>query len=1037
MLRILHLSDLHLDISKYDQEIVIRSLLIDLQSQAAKFPIDVVVFSGDLTNRGSTDEFAAAGGRFLDQVLSICGIQKDRLLLIPGNHDIQKDVVDSNPYVEAGLTAELSSLDKINSFVDKVSRSDQATLSAFARLENYEKFVRSYLTDVPDYDLPLVKIHKKLIQNLKVGFACFNTAWRCTGIANDADKGKLLLGERTVDLALDQLNETDLNIAIFHHPLQYLASFEANATEARLVVGFDLLLFGHVHSARPMTRQSPIGGAFYGQSGCLYSHRDYHNSYQIIEIDNMERKGTVIGRSYFNAHRAFRPAVDVLDADGRHHFDLPVKVINYEDIDKVLAAVRPFIRLKANKHVTLDAAEDQPLDDINRVFVCPPMRFGALVSRVVKSVVSKAEACTADSILSSPSNFIIYGPRESGKTSLAHFISLKFAEGFGDCRRIPTIIDARLLKPTDYALRKSTASFYHGSLLTITRTDDVLSKFPLIILLDNFNGEEAEQCAMLEWLMLRPNTRIVCFQRENLGTTTSLRASCTAKFRAVHLETLPRNSIRQLSASRVSGESKDKDVFDSVMQSLVSAQLPWNGYIVSLLLWAYQQNKTFERLNEAVLIENLVSYLLDKGSFSYALRKTFDPRSKEIILQALAVEFTRNSDAMDEAQLYEFVFRFFARKRLEFSAPIIIAQLIEVGILSKENASISFRFRCYQEYFFARALSEDPDLFNTVNTVKNMPLYAREIDLLTALTRRSLGLLNTVYKWVENTRLLTETDAKAVNLSTASLRGTGHVGLSSVRRGAIRKEPMSDEQVDAVFEKAEKLALQRREERHKHVRVNGANGGPKNLLGAEHLLAVETLGKIIRNAEFDDADYKIPALYLFVSSSDGIIGRILSMIEEIIEVFVINEKEFSLPVTATDLNDIFNSVRVGLPAAFAGRLAEQVGSEKLVPTIRDVYSEYDGSFGPQFLLASLLLDLGATDAATYMENLARLNPRPLPLHLIHEKLSINYTMRRFKEESKTELENAIASVGVMLGESPQLKGHRLARIRRHASLRDL
>ena len=52
MLRILHVSDLHFQADNFDQNIVIKAFLADLRIAVSRDPIDIIICSGDLVNRG-------------------------------------------------------------------------------------------------------------------------------------------------------------------------------------------------------------------------------------------------------------------------------------------------------------------------------------------------------------------------------------------------------------------------------------------------------------------------------------------------------------------------------------------------------------------------------------------------------------------------------------------------------------------------------------------------------------------------------------------------------------------------------------------------------------------------------------------------------------------------------------------------------------------------------------------------------------------------------------------------------------------------
>lgn len=107
---ILHLSDLHFSGSAdADAKIVINSLLKDIERERATGAIiDIVIFSGDLVQAGKDSTvFDEAQKEFIEKVITAAGISSDCFFICPGNHDIDRDIVDKETYVEIGLSGYL------------------------------------------------------------------------------------------------------------------------------------------------------------------------------------------------------------------------------------------------------------------------------------------------------------------------------------------------------------------------------------------------------------------------------------------------------------------------------------------------------------------------------------------------------------------------------------------------------------------------------------------------------------------------------------------------------------------------------------------------------------------------------------------------------------------------------------------------------------------------------------------------------------------------------------------------------------------
>ncbi|MHB1205683.1 MAG: metallophosphoesterase family protein [Rhodospirillaceae bacterium] len=248
-LSILHLSDLHFVGSKSpDQRIVLDALLADLGAEYSEGRIrpDLIVFSGDLVQAGANAElFAEVQREFLDPLATIFHLSLTQIVICAGNHDISKAIVDSEDYVEDGLFGKLNDTTEVNKFIDAHFEADTSKLAALKRLENFQSFISVF--DTPKNDLlvllsPFLRVYKYQIEGLRVGIASLNSSWRATG-RGEEEYGKLIIGERTVDKAIECLADSEFRIAVFHHPTECLREFDQLAISARISKHFDL---GHI-----------------------------------------------------------------------------------------------------------------------------------------------------------------------------------------------------------------------------------------------------------------------------------------------------------------------------------------------------------------------------------------------------------------------------------------------------------------------------------------------------------------------------------------------------------------------------------------------------------------------------------------------------------------------------------------------------------------------------------------------------------------------------------------------------------------------
>lgn len=119
------------------------------------------------------------------------------------------------------------------------------------------------------------------------------------------------------------------------------------------------------------------------------------------------------------------------------------------------------------------------------------------------------------------------------------------------------------------------------------------------------------------------------------------------------------------------------------MRQIKEADLPRNGYIVTLLLWAIAQNNKFEAINESVLIMNMADFLLGKADFTKALHGEFDATSKEITLQEIANHLRIHGGAISQNDLATFLIEYFKTLGLGYDVLDVIDTLCNCGILKK------------------------------------------------------------------------------------------------------------------------------------------------------------------------------------------------------------------------------------------------------------------------------------------------------------------------------------------------------------------
>lgn len=259
--------------------------------------IDLVCFTGDIADWGLEAEYAKATQR-IDNILSAAGATREQLYLVPGNHDVcrniepeswrkLRDFASRHPVAVGRWLAGLSVPDG----------ADAAWLNSLGRTGAFWNWVERDLGRAAL--LPAASLHKRLGYSVSLHLRDFpfpvhiiglDTAWLA---GNNDDARKLRLTDDQINLLARDEDGAPLKgfrLALMHHPLGDLAD-EQSAIE-RLSETTDLLLHGHQHQPINEMRRDPDRSLLILAAGSLYEGDEadhWINSFHAIDVDLDDR----------------------------------------------------------------------------------------------------------------------------------------------------------------------------------------------------------------------------------------------------------------------------------------------------------------------------------------------------------------------------------------------------------------------------------------------------------------------------------------------------------------------------------------------------------------------------------------------------------------------------------------------------------------------------------------------------------------------------------------------------------------------------
>ena len=281
-LRLLHLSDFHFSEQRHwDADPVLRELVANIRREVdVGMTPDFIAITGDLAFSGLSEEYKLFGD-WLEQRLwpAIGGtLPRDRLLLVPGNHDVDR------PSIKRGVRALQTELlnSRSQDVIAEVLADPDESEPLLRRHQAYLQFVARWRGE-PQSEPWWQKTFT--VRDHRLHIAGLDSAWMSSG---DQDHGDLLLGRWQLNqlIGSEASEGADLRIALLHHPWSFLAEFDAGDAEARVHQKCDLVLRGHLHKSRSerIVPPDPTRACLELAAGCAYETSGYANAYQWVEL---------------------------------------------------------------------------------------------------------------------------------------------------------------------------------------------------------------------------------------------------------------------------------------------------------------------------------------------------------------------------------------------------------------------------------------------------------------------------------------------------------------------------------------------------------------------------------------------------------------------------------------------------------------------------------------------------------------------------------------------------------------------------------
>ena len=346
--QLLHISDLHIKDSeedKFDRGVVLDPLIERVKEDCERgLRPEIIAVTGDVAFQGIESEYKLAK-KFFDDLLRAMELPDKRLFIVPGNHDVYR-----KKYPKSVGMPVYKTMSELNKEIE--DKDDRSFL--LGGMEDYFTFIEdnyAHLESMHDRLIPFVYVHEASCGK-SIGLVGLNSAWMCR---KSPDEREIAIGEFQVKTAMEELEKkgkVDLQICLFHHPLNWL--WPEDRDISRSYLNGTVVLSGHLHDS--------VGGYFHDQDGEIHqfmaggayigSDSDCPCRYQYITFDWDKGKLRVDYRKFVKQRRIWCVESDK-GKDGKAVFDMPGTVTpeppgtTSGDEDEVF---KPYLQAALNEH---------------------------------------------------------------------------------------------------------------------------------------------------------------------------------------------------------------------------------------------------------------------------------------------------------------------------------------------------------------------------------------------------------------------------------------------------------------------------------------------------------------------------------------------------------------------------------------------------------------------------------------------------------------------------------------------------------------
>jgi len=510
-----------------------------------------------------------------------------------------------------------------------------------------------------------------------------------------------------------------------------------------------MVLFGHTHSGDTMYQTGNNGNLFISTARTGFSnprevYDKYKSGYTIVDIKDLDVLCKY--RKYINARNSFDADVDL--AEGGEFKAKLLPKGGREEYHKLMNLTSELGKSKIddiNESLVVYGTDSVAPRSVSEIFVLPrltdtPANYESF---------EQNKQLNIKDLFSFPENLLLFGDKESGKSTLLNKLFVEATEYFSFYQKVPAKIDFLDIKNKN--IRSLIKSFINN--ISNSELDKLLADGKLLILVDNVVvGEEGSVISykIQEFITKWPKIKFIAATSVHSSYFIENETNCLSGFKNIYIGSVGAKEFKSLATKWFCGQTQEwiKEHLEKLIKVFEKLKISRTFFSVSLFLWIIEKNLGYKPTNNYELLLMFMKYILEGFNLTNTRAGAYNFNKKVELLTELALEMysagdKENSYALKVSDVISVLQKNFDENQLRLKALDKVEEFVSKGILRYDNTNgaLQFRFESFFQFFLAKNIGSNKDFSDVVVSDNSFLLFVEEIDFYTGYKRNDKLML--------------------------------------------------------------------------------------------------------------------------------------------------------------------------------------------------------------------------------------------------------------------------------------------------------